>query len=78
MFYPKAAGLREEEWKDVRATYNDKVLKLWGEYAPNMTRENVIADRLYTAFDIEKKMGMPEGDFSHGRSGGIGLGGPRK
>ena len=76
-FFPKASCLSEEEWDDVRATYNDKFLKLWEEYAPNMTRKNVIADRLYTAFDIEKKMAMPEGDFSQGRSGGIGIGLPR-
>ncbi|OGO51940.1 MAG: hypothetical protein A2148_04645 [Chloroflexi bacterium RBG_16_68_14] len=69
-FFPKASCLTPEEWDDVRATYNDRFLKLWAEYAPNMTRENVIADRLYTAFDIEKKIGMPEGDFSHGRPGG--------
>jgi phytoene dehydrogenase-like protein len=32
-----------------------------------MTRENVIADALYTPFEIEREMGMPEGDFGHGR-----------
>ncbi len=69
-FFPKASSLTPEEWDEVRATYNGKFLKLWGEYAPNMTRENVIGDRLYTSFDIEKKIAMPEGDFSHGRSGG--------
>jgi phytoene dehydrogenase-like protein len=31
-----------------------------------MTRENVIADRLYTPWDIERKTGMLEGDFSNG------------
>ena len=73
-FFPRASCLSPEEWDEVRATYNDRFLQLWSEYAPNMTRENVIADRLYTAFDIEKKIGMPEGDFSHGRSGS-GMGG---
>ncbi|KKK51323.1 hypothetical protein LCGC14_3116090, partial [marine sediment metagenome] len=56
-FFPKASCLTPEEWDDVRANYNDGFLKLWGEYAPNMARNNVIADRLYTAFDIEKKIG---------------------
>ncbi len=78
-FFPNASCLTPEEWDEVRATYNGRFLELWGQYAPNMTRENVIADRLYTPFDIEKKIAMPEGDFSHGRSGGgIGLGGPRQ
>src|SRR3990172_4524547 len=44
---------------------------------PDMTRENVIADKLYVPFDIEKKIGMPEGDFSHGRPGSFALGVPR-
>ncbi len=75
-FFPRASCLSEAEWDDVRATYNDRFLTLWHDYAPNMTRKNVIADRLYTAFDIERKVRMPEGDFSHGRSGGMGMGGP--
>ena len=76
-FFPKASCLAPDEWAEVRATYNNRFLDLWGEYAPNMTRENVIADRLYTPFDIVRKIAMPEGDFSHGRSGGgIAVGGP--
>jgi phytoene dehydrogenase-like protein len=35
-----------------------------------MTRANVIADALYTPFDIEREMGMVEGDFGHGRPKG--------
>jgi phytoene dehydrogenase-like protein len=69
-FFPKASCLTPGEWDEVRATYNDRFLKLWRKYAPNMTRKNVFADRLYTSFDIEKRIGMPEGDFSHGRPGG--------
>jgi phytoene dehydrogenase-like protein len=66
-FFPKASDLTEAEWDEVRATYNDRFLALWEKYAPNMTRANVIADALYTPFDIEREMGMPEGDFGHGR-----------
>jgi phytoene dehydrogenase-like protein len=66
-FFPKASDLSEAEWDDVRDTYNDRFLKLWERYAPNMTRDNVIADALYTPLDIEREMGMPEGDFGHGR-----------
>ncbi len=77
-FFPRASCLTEEEWDEVRATYNGRFLKLWEEYAPNMTRENVIADRLYTAFDIERKVRMPEGDFSHGRAGGGDAAGSRQ
>jgi len=70
-FFPNASCLSEEEWDEVRATYNDRFLELWGRYAPNMTRDNVIAHRLYVSFDMEKKIGMREGDFSHGRPGRI-------
>lgn len=66
-FFPKASDLSEAEWKDVRETYNARFLELWRRHAPNMTRENVIADALYTPLDIEREMGMPEGDFGRGR-----------
>jgi len=66
-FFPKASALTEAEWNEVRDTYNARFLELWGKYAPNMTRDKVIADALYTPFDIEREMGMPEGDFGHGR-----------
>jgi phytoene dehydrogenase-like protein len=66
-FFPKASDLTEAEWNEVRSTYNARFLELWQRHAPNMTRDNVIADALYTPFDIEREMGMPEGDFGHGR-----------
>jgi phytoene dehydrogenase-like protein len=66
-FFPKASDLSPAEWEEVKATYNDRFLELWRRHAPNMTRENVIADALYTPFEIELEMGMPEGDFGHGR-----------
>lgn len=65
-FFPKASALSEAEWEEVRATYNDKFLRLYGEFAPNMTRENVIADYLHTPLDQERGMRMREGDFGHG------------
>ncbi len=76
-FFPKASCLSPEEWDEVRSEYNGRFLDLWGKYAPNMTRENVIADKLYVALDIERRMAMPEGDFSHGRLGQMSFGMPR-
>jgi phytoene dehydrogenase-like protein len=76
-FFPIASSLSDEEWDDVRQHYNAKFLNLWRDYAPNMTRENVIADKLYVALDIQKRMAMPEGDFSHGRFGHLGREIPR-
>ena len=66
-FFPRASDLTPSEWAEVKANYNARFLALWQKFAPNMTRENVIADALYTPLDIEQEMGMPEGDFSHGK-----------
>jgi phytoene dehydrogenase-like protein len=66
-FFPRASDLTPAEWEEVKQTYNGRFLALWEKYAPNMTRDNVIADALYTPFEIEQEMGMREGDFGHGR-----------
>lgn len=76
-FFPGASCLSPAEWDEMRRDYNGRFLELWHDYAPNMTRENVIADRLYISFDMEKRMAMPEGDFSHGRLTRMGFGLPR-
>ena len=66
-FFPRASDLSASEWAEVKETYNARFLELWQRYAPNMTRDNVIADALYTPFEIEQELGMLEGDFGHGR-----------
>lgn len=65
-FLPCASELSTQEWEDVRATYNEQFLDTWREFAPNMTRDNVIAHKLYTPDQMERKNMMREGDFSHG------------
>ncbi len=76
-FFPRASCLTSAEWDEVRSTYNDKFLDLWSKYAPNMTRENVLADKLYVSLDMERRIAMPEGDFSHGRASNWALATPR-
>jgi phytoene dehydrogenase-like protein len=66
-FFPRASDLTPAEWEEVKKTYNGRFLAVWEKFAPNMTRDNVIADALYTPFEIEQEMGMREGDFGHGR-----------
>ena len=66
-FLPKASDLTSTEWEDLRGSYNERFLGLWETYAPNMTRQNVIAEAIQTPLDTEQEMGMPEGDFGHGR-----------
>ena len=65
-FLPCASELTAQEWEDVRQTYNERFLETWHEFAPNMTHDNVIAHKLYTPDQIERKMLMREGDFSNG------------
>jgi phytoene dehydrogenase-like protein len=77
-FFPRASCLSPDEWDVVRRDYNGKFLELWRAYAPNMTRENVLADKLYLSLDMERRMAMPEGDFSHGRLGSMNPGLERK
>jgi len=65
-FFPVASELSTEEWEEVRTTFNDRFLARWREFAPNMTADNVIAHKLYTPDQMERKNMMREGDFSHG------------
>ncbi len=65
-FLPSASELSAQEWEEVRETYNERFLDIWAESAPNMTRDNVIAHKLYTPDQMEPKVMMREGDFSHG------------
>lgn len=65
-FFPPASELTADEWTEVRETFNDRFLQRWEEFAPNMTRDNVLADALYTPDQMERKNYMWEGDFSNG------------
>ena len=65
-FFPPASSLSSAEWDEVRATFNERFLDEWVRFAPNMTRDNVIAHRLYTPDQMERKNMMMEGDFSNG------------
>ncbi len=65
-FFPRASALSEAEWEEIRETYNQRFLALYGEFATNMTPDNVIAQYLHTPLDQERGMRMREGDFGHG------------
>ncbi|EQD53313.1 FAD dependent oxidoreductase, partial [mine drainage metagenome] len=65
-FFPPASALSPGEWVEVRATYNERFLDRWRRFAPNMTADNVMAHRLYTPDQMERKNLMREGDFSNG------------
>ncbi len=65
-FMPPASSLDARQWAEVRAEYNDRFLGVWQRSAPNMTPDNVLAHKLYTPDQIERKNLMREGDFSNG------------
>ena len=56
-----------DRWREIRTEFLDNLLSRWERYAPNMTRENVIASRVYTPEDIQRERpDMREGGYSTG------------
>jgi phytoene dehydrogenase-like protein len=49
--FPPASWLSETEWQQVKKEAVDEILKEWQRYAPNMTKDNVIASNLRTPYD---------------------------
>jgi beta-carotene ketolase (CrtO type) len=55
------------EWRAIKDRFAENLLTQWQRYAPNMTRDNVIAARVYTPEDIERERpDMIEGGYSAG------------
>ena len=55
------------DWAALKERFTDHLLDEWRRYAPNMTRDNVIALRVYGPDDIERKRpDMLEGGYSSG------------
>ena len=56
-----------EQWRAIKDRFTENVLREWSSYASNMTRDNVIATRVYTPEDIERERpNMIEGGYSTG------------
>jgi phytoene dehydrogenase-like protein len=55
------------DWDAIKARFSDHLLEQWQRYAPNMTRENVLAMRVYAPDDIERnRPDMVQGGYSSG------------
>jgi phytoene dehydrogenase-like protein len=55
------------EWEQLRNRFATEIVKQWGEYAPNMTPDNVIASRVATPYDIQTRHpNMPQGCIACG------------
>jgi phytoene dehydrogenase-like protein len=54
-------------WQELRKEFEDAIIREWQIYAPNMTRDNVIACHLITPYDIEYNYpNMHQGSISCG------------
>jgi phytoene dehydrogenase-like protein len=54
----------------VKEEFGERVLDKWAEYAPNMTRENVLASYSYTAYEYTRELiNMRNGDIFMGSLG---------
>jgi beta-carotene ketolase (CrtO type) len=54
-----------DRWREIKDRFIENLLREWQHYAPNMTRDNVIALRLYGPDDIERERpNMIEGGYS--------------
>lgn len=63
------------EWNRLRQEFVDAALEQWQKLAPNMTRDNVIASRIYTPYDVQMSHpDMYEGSWSVGAMMGYQLG----
>ena len=57
----------ESEWRAVKNRFADNLMRKWARYAQNMTRDNVIATRVYTPQDIERERpNLVQGGYSGG------------
>jgi phytoene dehydrogenase-like protein len=52
---PKASALSEREWLEVKRTMPQRFMKLWEQYASNMTWDNVIGFNCHTPWDVANR-----------------------
>ena len=57
--------LREGSWDEQREALGDRVAELIGEFAPNVPGA-VIARRVFSPPDLERRFGITEGNIFHG------------
>ena len=55
LWAPKASALSEREWLEVKRTMPQRFMKLWEQYASNMTWDNVIGFNTITPWDVANR-----------------------
>ena len=66
-FSAPARFFNAARWQELRKEFEDKIVEEWQIYAPNMTKDNVIAINLVTPYDIlQAHPNMHEGSIACG------------
>jgi beta-carotene ketolase (CrtO type) len=66
-FAAPARFFSASRWQELRNQFEAAIIKEWQIYAPNMTRDNIIACRVFTPYDIElHHPNMHEGSIACG------------
>jgi len=62
---PGATYYTEQEWLKIKQQFAENVMKLWGEYAPNMTWDNIIGVDTNSPYDCLRMANLaPDGNFA--------------
>jgi len=70
-FTAPARLFSRKEWRQLHDEFVDDMMEQWQQYAPNMTKDNLIAERVATPIDIQDThLDMREGGWSEGNCGG--------
>ena len=57
----------EKQWLELKARWTEEMIRQWQWYAPNMTKDNIIAVFDNTPYDVERRnINMHEGSWSVG------------
>ncbi|MBA7562108.1 Phytoene desaturase (lycopene-forming) [subsurface metagenome] len=66
-FAPPARFLSSSQWEQYRIDFEEAVIEEWQQYAPNMTRDNVLAAHIVTPYDVATNLlNLHEGSVDAG------------
>jgi beta-carotene ketolase (CrtO type) len=66
-FSAPARFFSASRWQELRKKFEDAIITQWQRYAPNMTRDNIIASHIVTPYDIQlSHPNMHEGSIACG------------
>ncbi len=70
-FTAPARLFSRKDWRKMHDEFYDAMIQQWQKYAPNMTKDNFIGERIATPIDIQDThLDMREGGWSEGNCGG--------